>query len=53
MNEIQIDDQEIKPKNNKFNQNVFQNRIINELQNKSTNENDIYLQNNYEEKKID
>ena len=53
MNEIQIDNQEIKPKNNKFNQNVFQNRIINELQNKSTNENDIYLQNNYEEKKID
>ena len=50
MNEIQIDNQEIKPKNNKFNQNVFQNRIINELQNKSTNENDIYLQNNYEEK---
>ena len=53
MNEIQIDNQEIKPKNNKFNQNVFQNRIINELQNKSTNENDIYLQNNYEEKNID
>ena len=53
MNEIQIDNQEIKPKNNKFNQNVFQNRIINELQNKSTNENDIYLQNKYEEKKID
>ena len=32
--------------NNKFNQKYLQNRVTYELQNTSTNENDIYLQNN-------